>query len=255
MVAAISCQVVVDVVKTTSSPKNIYFFCYISCNCSLYFIHSYGLFASVSTILKTNMGKYLKDIVKFMIDSLQSTEGIVVSIVALELSHFLRLKFSAFQATCFLLFWFSPFLMIFPSHLQTTINDALLGSLERDTVPIVCGQSAGFLCRSVVAQEYCVGVGREFDVSPCRHSGSSNNSEMKALTFAVTSVVIPTCLDSLVVSYKEDRPQPASSKNFVEPGTLKISHLFISLPLWCYHVKWLVLERHINHFLRLLQNV
>ncbi|XP_074616822.1 importin-4-like isoform X2 [Acropora palmata] len=38
---------------------------------------TYGLFASVSTILKTNMGKYLKDIVKFMIDSLQSTEGIV----------------------------------------------------------------------------------------------------------------------------------------------------------------------------------
>ncbi|XP_015772090.1 PREDICTED: importin-4-like, partial [Acropora digitifera] len=37
----------------------------------------YGLFASVSTILKTNMGKYLQDIVKFMIDSLQSTEGIV----------------------------------------------------------------------------------------------------------------------------------------------------------------------------------
>jgi len=39
----------------------------------------YGLFASVSTILKTNMGKYLKDIVKYMIESLQSTEGIVVS--------------------------------------------------------------------------------------------------------------------------------------------------------------------------------
>ncbi|XP_078355887.1 importin-4-like, partial [Oculina patagonica] len=38
---------------------------------------TYGLFASVSTILKTNMGKYLKDIVKYMIDSLQSTEGIV----------------------------------------------------------------------------------------------------------------------------------------------------------------------------------
>ena len=64
----------------------------------------------------------------------------------------------------------------------------------------------------MVAQEYCVGVGREFDVSPCRHSGSSNNSEMKALPFAVTSVVIPTCLDSLVVSYKEDRAQAASSK-------------------------------------------
>ena len=106
-----------DVEKTTSSPKNIYFSFYISCNCSLHFIHSYGLFASVSTILKTNMGKYLQDIVKFMIDSLQSTEGIVVSIVA----HFLRLKFSAFQATCFLLFWFSPFLMIYPSHLQTTL--------------------------------------------------------------------------------------------------------------------------------------
>lgn len=38
---------------------------------------TYGLFASVSTILKTNMGKYLKDIVKHMIESLQSTEGIV----------------------------------------------------------------------------------------------------------------------------------------------------------------------------------
>lgn len=88
MVAAIFSQVVVDVEKTASSPKNIYFFCYISCNCSLYFINSYGLFASVSTILKTNMGKYLKDIVKFMIDSLQSTEGIVVSIVTLEVIFF-----------------------------------------------------------------------------------------------------------------------------------------------------------------------
>ena len=86
MVAAISSQVMEDVEKTTSSPKNIDFSFYISCNFSLYFIHSYGLFASVSTILKTNMGKYLQDIVKFMIDSLQSTEGIVVSIVA----HFLR---------------------------------------------------------------------------------------------------------------------------------------------------------------------
>ncbi|CAH3171023.1 unnamed protein product [Porites lobata] len=38
---------------------------------------TYGLFASVSTILKTNMGRYLKDIIKYMIDSLQSTEGIV----------------------------------------------------------------------------------------------------------------------------------------------------------------------------------
>lgn len=43
------------------------------------FFSRYGLFASVSTILKTNMGKYLKDIVKYMIESLQSTEGIVVS--------------------------------------------------------------------------------------------------------------------------------------------------------------------------------
>ena len=34
------------------------------------------------------MGKYLKDIVKFMIDSLQSTEGIVVSIVTLEVIFF-----------------------------------------------------------------------------------------------------------------------------------------------------------------------
>lgn len=84
MVAAICSQVMEDVEKTTSSPKNIYFSFYISCNFSLYFIHSYGLFASVSTILKTNMGKYLQDIVKFMIDSLQSTEGIVVSIVTLE---------------------------------------------------------------------------------------------------------------------------------------------------------------------------
>ena len=108
----------------------------------------------------------------------------------------------------------------------------------------------------MVAQEYCVGVGREFDVSPCRHSGSSNNSEMKALTFAaVTSVVIPTFLDSLVVSYKEDRAQEASSKKIVGPGTVKISHLFISLPLRCYHVKWLVLDRRINHFLHPLQNV
>ena len=39
----------------------------------------YGLFASVSTILKSSMGKYLKDIVKYMIESLQSAEGIVVS--------------------------------------------------------------------------------------------------------------------------------------------------------------------------------
>jgi len=78
---------------------------------------------------------------------------------------------------------------------------------------------------------------------------------MKALTFAVTSVVIPTCLDSLVVSYNEDRAQAASSKNFVGPGTLKISHLFISLPLRCYHVMWLALDRRIDHFLRLLQNV
>ncbi|PFX12170.1 Importin-4 [Stylophora pistillata] len=38
---------------------------------------TYGLFASVSTILKSNMGKYLKDIVKYMIESLQSAEGIV----------------------------------------------------------------------------------------------------------------------------------------------------------------------------------
>ena len=45
---------------------------------SVYILHRYGLFASVSTILKTNMGRYLKDIIKYMIDSLQSTEGIVV---------------------------------------------------------------------------------------------------------------------------------------------------------------------------------
>ena len=51
---------------------------YLVMNVHFPLIHSYGLFASVSTILKTNMGKYLKDIVKYMIDSLQSTEGIVV---------------------------------------------------------------------------------------------------------------------------------------------------------------------------------
>nr|XP_058944233.1 importin-4-like [Pocillopora verrucosa] len=38
---------------------------------------TYGLFASVSTILKSSIGKYLKDIVKYMIESLQSAEGIV----------------------------------------------------------------------------------------------------------------------------------------------------------------------------------
>ncbi|RMX51322.1 hypothetical protein pdam_00004673, partial [Pocillopora damicornis] len=39
---------------------------------------TYGLFASVSTILKSSIGKYLKDIVKYMIESLQSAEGIVM---------------------------------------------------------------------------------------------------------------------------------------------------------------------------------
>ncbi|XP_068697755.1 importin-4-like isoform X2 [Montipora foliosa] len=50
---------------------------------------TYGLFASVSTILKTNMGKYLKDIVKYMIDSLQSTEGIVTHYAGEEDPSFL----------------------------------------------------------------------------------------------------------------------------------------------------------------------
>ena len=49
--------------------------------------YRYGLFASVSTILKTNMGKYLKDIVKYMIDSLQSTEGIVVGRISVILEQ------------------------------------------------------------------------------------------------------------------------------------------------------------------------
>ena len=52
--------------------------CYYQNFFSVYILHRYGLFASVSTILKTNMGRYLKDIIKYMIDSLQSTEGIVV---------------------------------------------------------------------------------------------------------------------------------------------------------------------------------
>ncbi|XP_031560296.1 importin-4-like isoform X2 [Actinia tenebrosa] len=38
---------------------------------------TYGLFASISTILKTDMEKFLPDIMKHMVDSLQSTEGIV----------------------------------------------------------------------------------------------------------------------------------------------------------------------------------
>ncbi|XP_032225458.1 importin-4 [Nematostella vectensis] len=38
---------------------------------------TFGLFASVSTILKTGISKFLPDIMKYMIDSLQSTEGIV----------------------------------------------------------------------------------------------------------------------------------------------------------------------------------
>ena len=43
------------------------------------FLFRYGLFASVSTVLKTGMGKYLQQIVPLMVNSLQSTEGIVVS--------------------------------------------------------------------------------------------------------------------------------------------------------------------------------
>lgn len=40
----------------------------------------YGLFASISTVMKKDMAPALPKIVDFMIESIQSTEGIVVSI-------------------------------------------------------------------------------------------------------------------------------------------------------------------------------
>lgn len=42
-------------------------------------IFRYGLFASISTILKTDMEKYMQEIIQHMMDSLQSTEGVLVS--------------------------------------------------------------------------------------------------------------------------------------------------------------------------------
>ena len=43
-------------------------------------IFRYGLFASLSSVLKTNMAGHLPTITKLIVDSLKSTEGVVVSI-------------------------------------------------------------------------------------------------------------------------------------------------------------------------------
>ena len=42
-------------------------------------VASYGLFASLSTFLKQDMGRYLQPILKHMLETLRSTEGFVVS--------------------------------------------------------------------------------------------------------------------------------------------------------------------------------
>jgi hypothetical protein len=41
-------------------------------------ILSYGLFASLSTFLKQEMGRYLQPILKHVLETLRSTEGFVV---------------------------------------------------------------------------------------------------------------------------------------------------------------------------------
>ena len=47
----------------------------------------YGLFASLSSVLKTNMAGHLPTITKLIVDSLKSTEGVVVSIPVATLQH------------------------------------------------------------------------------------------------------------------------------------------------------------------------
>ena len=45
------------------------------------YILRYGLFASLSTILKSDMEKYLSQVVLKMIESLKSTEGVMVCFI------------------------------------------------------------------------------------------------------------------------------------------------------------------------------
>ena len=47
---------------------------------------SYGLFASLSTFLKQDMGRYLQPILKHMLETLRSTEGFVVREREVEIS-------------------------------------------------------------------------------------------------------------------------------------------------------------------------
>lgn len=51
-----------------------------NCICS-FAVSSYGIFAAISTLLKQDMSGHLGVIVGFLMDSLQSTEGIKVKIL------------------------------------------------------------------------------------------------------------------------------------------------------------------------------